>query len=479
VSAADAESNLRSARPMVRSNGRQLRPLREQRAVRRILFHSYHYPPIGGSGAKRPLTLSRYLPDVGYDPIVITGAGATADRWAPADETLLSKVPEGIERRRLPPSTYPETSSRWRARAERWLGLRSPWARWWVAQSVGLGLEAGAEADLVYVWMQPYESAEAGVELSRRLGLPWIADLGDPWALDEMMVYPTSLHRARELRRMRALLGTASAIVMNTPEAASRLVEAFPELGDRPVVAIPNGFDAADFDGPPPARTDSAFRLVHTGYLHTDLGLDHRRLRLVRRALGGSAARVDVLTRSHVYVLRAIEAVLERDPSAAEALEFHLAGLLTERDREIALKSPVVTVHGYLTHRASIHLIRSADLLFLPMHNLPPGVRATIVPGKTYEYLASETPVLAAVPDGDARDLLGEAGNAMLCRPDDVEGMARALLEALDRHRKGTPPRPPAHEVVERFDYRGLTVRLGGVFDEVLAQRRTRGALVG
>jgi glycosyltransferase involved in cell wall biosynthesis len=446
--------------------------------VRRILFHSYHYPPIGGSGAKRPLTLSRYLPEVGYDPIVITGAGATADRWAPADETLLSRVPEGIERRRLPPSAYPETSSRWRARAERWLGLRSPWARWWVAQSVALGLEAGADADLVYVWMQPYESAEAGVELSRRLGLPWIADMGDPWALDEMMVYPTSIHRARELRRMRALLGTASAIVMNTPEAAARLVAAFAELGDRPVVAIPNGFDAADFAGAPPARTDSAFRLVHTGYLHTDLGLDHQRLRLLRRALGGSAARVDVLTRSHVYVLRAIAAVLERDPRAAETLELHLAGLLTEKDRQIALQSRVVTVHGYLTHRASIDLIRSADLLFLPMHNLPPGVRATIVPGKTYEYLASETPILAAVPDGDARDLLGEAGNARLCRPDDVEGMARALLEALDRHRRGIPPEPPARHVVERFDYEGLTARLGGVFDEVLAQRRPSGALV-
>jgi glycosyltransferase involved in cell wall biosynthesis len=98
------------------------------------------------------------------------------------------------------------------------------------------------------------------------------------------------------------------------------------------------------------------------------------------------------------------------------------------------------------------------------------------VPGKTYEYLASETPILAAVPDGDARDLLGEAGNAMLCRPDDVEGMAGALLEALDRHRRHASPGPPARHVVERFDYQGLTARLAGVFDEVLARPR---ALVG
>jgi glycosyltransferase involved in cell wall biosynthesis len=113
------------------------------------------------------------------------------------------------------------------------------------------------------------------------------------------------------------------------------------------------------------------------------------------------------------------------------------------------------------------------------MHNLAPGVRATIVPGKTYEYLASGTPILAAVPDGDARDLLGEAGNAMLCRPDDVEGMARALLEALARHRKRVPPDPPARNVVERFDYRGLTAQLGSVFDDVLARPRRYEALVG
>ena len=43
-------------------------------------------------------------------------------------------------------------------------------------------------------------------------------------------------------------------------------------------------------------------------------------------------------------------------------------------------------------------LISSADLLFLPMHELPEGTSARIVPCKTYEYLASGRPVLAAVP---------------------------------------------------------------------------------
>ena len=292
-------------------------------------------------------------------------------------------------------------------------------------------------SDLVYVWMQPYDSAEVGVALSRDLGRPWIADLGDPWALDEMMIYPSAMHRRRELRRMRDLLGTAAAIVMSTREAVRRLLASFPELSDRPVVAIPNGFDAGDFQESLPERGDAAFRLVHTGSLHTELGLDHRRLLPMRRLLGGSVPGVDILTRSHVYVLRAIDLLLERDPSIATRFEFHLAGLLTRADEEAARGSPLVKLHGYITHKASIELMRTADLLFLPMQNLPEGTRATIVPGKTYEYLASGTPILAAVPDGDARDTLAEAGNAILCRPDDVEAMADAL-QAQDR---APPPR--------------------------------------
>ncbi len=441
-----------------------------------MLFHSYHFPPIGGSGAQRPLKMVRYLTELGYEPVVITGGGATADRWAPEDETLLGELPPGVDVRRLPFSEHPETSSRWRGRAERWLGLRSSWARWWIEGSVELGYDAGAGVDLIYVWMQPYDSAEAGAALSRALGRPWVADLGDPWALDEMMVYPTALHRRRELRRMRTLLGTAAAIVMSTPEAAGRLLAEFPELRDRPVVAIPNGFDASDFEAHVQPREDASFRLVHTGYLHTQLGLEHRRRLPLRRVLRGSVPGLDILTRSHVYVLRAIEIVLERDPSLAATLEFHLAGVLTPDDEAATRDSPVVRLRGYLTHAESIELMRTADLLFLPMQNLPRGARATIVPGKTYEYLASGTPILGAVPDGDARDILSEAGNALLCRPDDVEAMVNALEGQIERRRSGSSVPSPAPDVVARFEYQKLAEQLAVVFGDIVAPHPRRRA---
>jgi glycosyltransferase involved in cell wall biosynthesis len=437
-------------------------------APRRLLFHSYHFPPIGGSGAQRPLKMVRALVDLHYDSIVLTGGGATADRWAPEDESLLAEIPGQLEVRRLPTADEPHASTGRRVLLERWLNLSDPWSRWWIDGSCRLGVEAGAGADLIYVWMQPYTSAAAGAKLAQALRMPWVADLGDPWALDEMMIYPSAVHRRLTLRQMGRLLGTASAIVMSTPEAVERLLRAFPRLVDRPVVAIPNGYDADDFASPARPRSDGKLRIVHTGYLHTELGQQHRRRRALRRALGGSVSGLDILTRSHVYLVEAINRLLASRPELAGIIELHLAGVTTEADREIASKCPVAVLHGYVTHADSIGLMQTADLLFLPMQSLPPGRRATIVPGKTYEYLASGTPTLAAVPDGDARDILGEAGNAILVRPDDIDGMAAAIAGAVERFQAGLPSRPPDPDVVARFEYRRLAGELAAVFEAVL-----------
>src|SRR5207244_13621932 len=114
------------------------------------------------------------------------------------------------------------------------------------------------------------------------LHVPWVADLQDPWALDEMWHYPSAVHRLADRRRMRRALGDASAVVMNTPEAVVRVRRTFPELTSKLVASVPNGFDVEDFagDAPPPAA--SRFRIVHSGYPHAALALRHARTRRLR-----------------------------------------------------------------------------------------------------------------------------------------------------------------------------------------------------
>jgi glycosyltransferase involved in cell wall biosynthesis len=134
----------------------------------------------------------------------------------------------------------------------------------------------------------------------------------------------------------------------------------------------------------------------------------------------------------------------------------------------------VTRLHGYLPHREITKLLQSADLLFLPMHDLPDGVRSGLIPGKTYEYLAAGPPILGAVPHGDARDLLLEAGNALICSPRDVAAMAELIEGEVARWREGRRTPPPRPDVVARYDRRRQTGDLAGVLDAVIAARRAR-----
>jgi glycosyltransferase involved in cell wall biosynthesis len=433
-----------------------------------VLLIAYHFPPFGGGGTQRSLKFARYLPERDYDVTVLTGPGTFPDRWSPTDSSLLDELAETPIRRLSEPE--PAASGRWAARAERWLGLRSPRARWWSVgvERAGLGVP---DVDVVLASMPPYGTAEAAAALARKLGVPWVADLRDPWAVDEMTVFPTWLHRRRELVRMRRLLTTASAVVTTTEEAARRMRRLLPGSENRLAISIPNGFDRADFEGRPPGRRDDRFRIVHAGSLHTDVGLQRRAL--LRRLLGGSARGVDLLPRSHVYLLEAVDRILARDPGLRSHIEVVLAGELSQDDRRVAERSPVARPGGYLSHGETIALMRTADLLFLPMYKVAAGARAGTVPGKTYEYLAAERPILAAVPEGDVRDIVSRGGRVHLCAPDDVQAMAGAIESELARERQ---PVPADEGFLQRFERRALTGELASVLDAVTAGGRVANA---
>ena len=185
----------------------------------------------------------------------------------------------------------------------------------------------------------------------------------------------------------------ASAIIMNTPEAEARVRHRLPDLAPKLADAITNGWDADDFVAPPPLRNPDVFRIVHAGFLHTASGYELRRSRRRRRLLGGMPyPGVDFLPRSHVFLLEAIDRLLAESPELAARIEVQLAGVTSPIDREIAERSAVCRLPGYLAHDKTVELLRSADLLFLPMHDLPPGTRAGLVPGKAYDYLGGAAP---------------------------------------------------------------------------------------
>ena len=437
---------------------------------RRIIFVSYFFPPIGGAAAQRPIQLLRHLSRHGYEPVVITGPGNTGGRWTPGDASLARTIPDDLDVRRVP-GPEPSEISRWRSRAERWLGRRSEWARWWIEGVVDEAAAVEGDVALVYTVISPYETSEACTRIASARDVPWVPDLGDPWALDDMAMYPTALHRRLEVRKMRRGLETAARIVMSTPEAERRVRDT---LGVRPerMWIVPNGFDEADFRGDAPRREpDGVIRVVHTGYLHAELGRGQKASARAHGLLGGGSPGVEILTRSHIFLLEAVNNLLEKRPAVGRRIEVHLAGVTTQTDEEIAQTCPAVRLHGYLPHAESVRLLETADLLFLPMQKLARGLRSGNVPGKTYEYLASRRPILAAVPEGDARDLLERAGATYVCEPDDVAAMEEILAARVRSLDGGEPPPARNREVVAEYEWGNLAARVASALDSILGRR--------
>jgi glycosyltransferase involved in cell wall biosynthesis len=433
----------------------------------RVLAVSYFFPPIGGAGVQRNLRLASHLSEQGVEMAVLTGPAEVSSLWTPHDARLAAELPSEIALHRIEESE--PSVSPIRGRLERLLRIDSDWTRWWRQGVLAEGRRVGRGCDLLWALMQPYASAAPVAKLASELGVPWIADLADPWALDEMQIYPSALHRRVALREMRNALAPSAGIVMSTREAARQLLRNFPELSSHRLAIGPVGWDRHDFESAPPLRSNAQpFRIVHTGYLHTELGRKQRRLARTRKLLGGTRNGVDILTRSHVFLLRAIDALLEQRPELQGRIELYLAGVQSAADREVTSKRVNVRMLGYLEHPESVSLIRAADLLFLPMHDLPPEHRATIVPGKTYEYLAAGRPILAAIPNGDARDILSESGAAFLCCPADHAAMREIISSRLDAFIAGTPDPAPNRDVVERFEYGRLAREMATFFGEVL-----------
>lgn len=428
--------------------------------MKRILFVAYHFPPHGGAAVQRSLKFVKYLPSFDVEPTVLTGLGATDRKWSPPDKTLAAEIPPDIEVVRTP---WPagSRSERLAAEAKR--------------LEVAAQLVEAKRLEAIFVSMSPFSDAVFATELSKRCGIPWIADLRDPWALDEFQVYRTRWHRERNFRAMRRALCSAALIVMNTPEAAAALGKAFPEFKARSI-SITNGFDLEDLPPATPPPRNEFYTIVHAGFLHAAAGLRQRRRPWQYRLLGRIEMGVEILPRSHYYLLQALERWRSEDPSIESRVRFHLVGETRAIDRELVAHSPVTSMTkftGYLPHSESVRAVREADLLFLPMHKLPPGKRASIVPGKTYEYLASGRPILAPVPDGNAKEILTRARTGLVCEPDNTEQMVAHLRQQYGAWLAGDPPLKVDRAYISRFERRHLTRQLANHLHKLTASPRS------
>ena len=431
-------------------------------ALEPVVIVSFYFPPHGGAGTQRFAKFAKFLPDFGYKPIVVCSGTETLLASAPTqDPTLLEEIGDQTRVVRVPRPVR----TRWATRADR-VRLRIDEDDW-VTRAVTPTIEAirASGATALVTTVSPYAVSLLGEVVRQSCRVPWLLDLRDPWALDGWRIHPTWPHARLDRARMRRALSAADLIVSSTP--AARPVYA--RMGNKrqsDVWTIPNGFDASDFDDATPERPEpDRFRIVHVGTLHDPLA-EHTRS--WRRFIRTAGRRINPLGRTGYYLYLALERVKRLRPQLFERVRLDLYGQVHPNHgglaRDLGIQTAVCE-KGYVHHKKAVSALLGADAIFVPLHGLPPGEEALIVPGKLYEALASERFVLAAVPKGDAARLVEISRGGAVCKPDDVEDLTRILIHLLEAWRSGSPFPGATRERLAAFSRRSLAARLARAID--------------
>jgi len=284
------------------------------------------------------------------------------------------------------------------------------------------------------------------------------------------------------MTEMEKMCSRADAVVMNTPNALYALGKTFPRLDKGKLYYVTNGWDPEDFCGVRGLsdKNSRALIIAHTGSFSTEFAA---KVNPVNRKMLGrgrknlldwfrhSAVSSDLLARSPFYLFQAIRNMIDEKCIEPEDIKLIFAGIEKDGDRRLITEygmENTVEYRGYLNHSESIRVLIEADVLFLPLHKPEGGAFPLIVPGKTYEYMAAQKPILALLPKGDAADFMEKSRLGYVCDPTDIDQIARALFTLVKLKRNKDLKSTPDMNFINAFDRRRLSGKLAGVFEDVL-----------
>lgn len=441
--------------------------------MKRVLIISYYWPPTGGSGVQRWVKFAKYLPELGWQPVVYTPENP---EQLAVDESLAAEIPseaEIVKTRIVEPyelyKNFLKKSGHSKeavevnpvnAREKSFIQKTAMWVRgnffrpdprcMWIRPSVRF-LKKYIEdhpVDLIVSTGPPQSMHVIGLRLARETGLPWIADFRDPWTRIFYFKH-LSMTRATERwhHRMESkVLDAADAVV-----AVSPLVQKdFQAMTRTPVELITNGYDECDFGAHKCAEAaggpDRDFVITHTGLFAAD---------------GNPTVLWDVLSER-----------CSKDADFRKHLKIKLIGKTDEQitsSIKAAGLAENLMDHGYLPHTQAVEEQRKASLLILPLRKEPEY--KAVLPGKLFEYLASCRPVLGiGQPDGAMSMILNSTRTGIVLDWEDRPSVGRFIDQCWERHLKGELIVENAD--ISQYSRQELTRRMADLFDKTIEKKK-------
>lgn len=340
--------------------------------------------------------------------------------------------------------------------------------------------------DAIALFMMPYSPGVIGPLLKRETDLPLILNLNDsPTCSDMNPSSPSRLHSRLARKMENWYVQSADAVVYVSERNLERVRDRQPPEHRNKFHLIRRGAQR------PPAPRDDAedredFRLVYTGGTggwHAFLEEDRspsplKRLYRAWQQLGThSRTDLDYRTHSPIYVGRAIKQVLDRRPEWRGRIQIDVYGPKYPDDVVNAVLDKfdlheIVNLHGRVPHREALRRMAEGDLLFMSLPDRIDGSPGGRISAKTYEYLMTDRPILAALPPGENREYVQDKPGVFLTAPDGVEAMAEVIAAHADAKFAGSPVTVDRSELQSSLSSTARAEAFEDVLVDVLSDRQ-------
>ncbi len=268
----------------------------------------------------------------------------------------------------------------------------------------GLRLIETHGVEVIYACGDPFTALMVGARLKAITGLPLVLDLRDPWSMHEGKMAMRPALTARALFALeRRLFHTADRVILNTSACHAAYEEHYRDIlpADR-LTYIRNSFDPSLFLDVEQEPFDRC-TILYFGTLRRFVGLDE--------------------------FLAGFQRFVARTKIGPEDIQIVVMGQLDDHSRETADRFELgeyLHARPPVSLRESMKYLKAADWLLLVIQ--PECVLQ--IPGKLYDYLASETPIFAVSSNEEANEIIREAGAGISIAGQDPDSVAQAIEDA-------------------------------------------------
>lgn len=426
---------------------------------KKVLIISYYWPPAGGPGVQRWLKFAKYLPENNWEPVIYIPENPS---YPLLDESLVAEVPSDIKilkNKIWEPYRFAEKLNKnnekfkggqfdvgknqsWKSKLSIFVrgNFFIPDARvYWVNPSIKFLEKYLKEnpVDVIVTTGPPHSMHLIGMGLKKLFPqIKWIADFRDPWT--EISYYKhlklTSWADAKHRRLEKEVFQKADVTLATSYGDAKN----FEKAGAKSFT-ITNGFDKENLSLK--SNKNEKFIISYIGVLEQ--------------------------LRNPENLWKALENLAAKNAGFKKDLELRFVGRLDniiQENLEKTILKDNLNIVGYIPHHESVKEMEKADMLLIT--NFPKQESAGIIPGKIFEYLATQNPIISLGPkDADVQKILEETKAGAHFTYEDSTSIESFILEKYQDWKNDSISTESQN--IMQFSRRNLTKKLGELMNEI------------